>query len=114
VCNTKPSCKAAPTAVDFDLFLVIVPHSIVKFEINPLGYVWRLASDDFNPSALLLSARNPTQDVGLIVQAIISQAGWHVTLQHAIPPSLHELSDFSLSRIILIRSSHFGLLQLDL
>ena len=102
------------TPVDFDLFLVIVPHSNVKFKVNPLGYVWHFASDDFNPSALLLSAGNPIQDVGLIYQAVIPQAGWHFTLRHAIPSSLLELSDFSLSRSILIRSSNFRSLQLDL
>jgi hypothetical protein len=98
----RASRETTPAAVDFDLLLVIVPHSIVKFEVNPLGYVWRFASDDFNPSALLLAAGNPILDVGLIYQAVIPQAGWHFTLQHAIPPSLLELSDFSLSRIILI------------
>ena len=115
MCHTEPLCEATPASVDFDLFLVVVPHSIVKLKVNPLGYVWRFSSGDFNPSALLLSARNPIQDVGLIYQAVIPQTGcWHFTRQHAIPPSLLELSDFSLSRIILVRLSNFRLLQLDL
>ena len=116
MCNTEPlrETTTTPAAVEFDLFLVIVPHSIVKFKVNPLGYVWHFSSDNFNPSALLLSAGNPMQDVGLIYQAVIPQGGWHFTLQHAIPPLLLELSHFSLSQIILIRSSNFGSRQLDL
>ena len=35
---------------------------------------------EYNPSALLLSARNPIQDVGLIYQAMIPQLGWYFTL----------------------------------
>jgi hypothetical protein len=77
VCNTEPLREAAPAAVNLNLLLVEVPNSIVKFKVNPIVYVRRFASDDFNPSALLLSARNPIQDVGLIYQAIIPQAGWH-------------------------------------
>ena len=114
MCNTEPSGKATSIAIDFDLFLVVVPNTIVKLKVNPLGYVWRLASNDFDPTALLLSAGNSIQDVELIYQAGISQTGWHFTPQHAIPPSLLELSDFSLSCIILIRSSDFGSLQSDL
>jgi hypothetical protein len=63
---------------------------------------------------LPVSARNPIQDVGLVYQAMIPQTGWHFMLKHAIPPLLLELSNFSLSRIILVRSSNFRLLQLDL
>ncbi len=65
MCNTEPLRKATPAAVNLDIFLVVVPHSIVKFKVDPLGYIRRFASDNFNPSALLLSARNPIQDVGL-------------------------------------------------
>ena len=102
MCNAEPLREATPAAVDLDLFLVEVPHSIVKFKVDPLRYVRRLASDNFNPGALLLSARNPIQNVGLSYQAVIPQAGWHYTLQNAIPPLLLELSNFSLSCIILV------------
>jgi hypothetical protein len=86
VCNTEPSCEATPTAVDFNLFLVVVTHLIVKFEINPLGYVWRRASDDFNPSALLLSAGNPIQD-GLVAISPPSAAAT-ATLANTVLASL--------------------------
>ena len=108
MCNTDPSGKATSAAIDFDLFLVVVPHSIVKLKVNPLGYVWRLASNDFDPSTLLLSAGNSIQDVELIYQAGISQTGWHFTPQHAIPPSLLQLANLSLGSVILIRTTCLG------
>ena len=113
MCNTNPSCEATPAVINIDLFLVIIPHPILEFKVNPLRYVRCFDSEDFNPSALLLPATDPIQDAGLRNQAIIPMAEWHFTIQHAIPPSHLELSNLSCGRIILIQLSDYRLLQHD-
>ena len=64
--NTKPSGQPATEAIDFDLLLAIVPYSVIEFEVNPFGYIWCFSSDQFDASALVLTAGNSIQDVGLV------------------------------------------------
>jgi hypothetical protein len=62
--NTEPSGQPAAAAIDFDFFLVVVPYSVIEFEVNPFGYIWCLSSDHFDASSLVLTAGNHIQDVG--------------------------------------------------
>jgi hypothetical protein len=95
MCNTKPTCEAAPAAIEFNLLLVKVPDSVIELEVKPLRDVWCLTSDHLNTMALLLSMFSPIQDVGLVDQAVIPQAGRHFPPQHANPPSLYEFTDLA-------------------
>jgi hypothetical protein len=106
--NSQSTCEASPTAVDLDLLLVIVPHSIIKLEVEPFRNIWSLASYRFNAGLLLLTTRYPIQDVGLVDRAKIPQMWWHLSLHHAIPPSLLQLANLSLGSVILIRTTCLG------
>ena len=65
--DTKPSGKLASATINFDLFLlIVVPYTIVKFEVNPFGYVRHFAGDHFDAPALLLTKWNSVEDVGLV------------------------------------------------
>jgi hypothetical protein len=59
MCNAEPSGQPAPTAINFNLLLIIVPYSIIEFEVNPFGYDRCLSGYHFDAGALLLAARNP-------------------------------------------------------
>jgi hypothetical protein len=98
--NTKSSGQLAPAAINFNL-LLIVPYSVIEFEVNPFGYIQCFSSDHFDASALVTTAGNPIQDIGFINQAIVPQSGRHFALKHAVPPPFLELADFPFGGIIL-------------
>ncbi len=101
--NAEPSGQPAPAAIDFDLFLVVVPYSsVIEFEVNPFGYIRCFSGHHFDAGALM-----STQDNGFINQAIVPKLGEHFAPKHSVSPLYLEFADFSFGSIILIGQSGF-------
>jgi hypothetical protein len=73
--NTKPSGQPAAAAINFYLLLVVVPYSVIEFNVNPFGYIRCFSSDQFDAGGLVSTAGNPIQDIGFVNQTVVPQLG---------------------------------------